>query len=177
MKKIQTKKMAEVGLFAALLAVLAQIAIPLPAGVPFTLQTFGVALLGMVLGRRWGSISFLLYFGMGCIGVPVFANLQGGLGVLFGKTGGFLIGFFILVILCGTKTKNKWQKILLGLIGLAGVYLCGAMQLSYLTGMSIVQAFVIAGLPYLWKDVLSIWAAYLVGGQMKNHLDRRERMD
>ena len=89
------------GLFAAVLAVLSQLAIPIPGAVPLTLQTFGVALCAYVLGWKLGTLAYLVYFLLGLAGVPVFSNFTGGIGKLFGTTGGFLIGFFLLSVGCG----------------------------------------------------------------------------
>ncbi len=64
-----------------------------PSVVPFTLQTFGVALAVGLLGIKSGLLSVVAYFLLGLIGLPVFAGMQGGIGVLLGPTGGYLIGF------------------------------------------------------------------------------------
>ena len=75
-----TKTMIITAMFAAVIAVLAQIAFPLPSGVPVTLQTFAVALTGVVLGAKLGTISTFIYILLGAVGVPVFSGLNGGLG-------------------------------------------------------------------------------------------------
>ena len=88
-------------MFAAVIAVLAQIAIPLPSGVPVTLQTFAVALTAVVLGARLGSLSTLIYILLGAAGAPVFTGFYGGLGAIVGKTGGFIWGFLFLAFFTG----------------------------------------------------------------------------
>ncbi len=55
--KITTKEVISAGMFAAVLAVLSQISIPMPTGVPVTLQTFAVALTGVVLAWKLGTAS------------------------------------------------------------------------------------------------------------------------
>ena len=95
MRPFRLVKYIYAGLFAAVLAVLSQLAIPMPGAVPLTLQTFGVALCAYVLGWKLGTLSYLIYFLLGLAGVPVFSNFTGGIGKLFGPTGGFLIGFFL----------------------------------------------------------------------------------
>ena len=72
------------------LAIAAQISIPLPGGVPMTLQTFSVALIGFTLTRNKGVKAILIYLFLGVIGIPVFASAKFGLMTLFGVTGGFL---------------------------------------------------------------------------------------
>lgn len=94
-------------MFAAVLAVMSQIAIPMPSGVPMTLQTFAVALAGAVLGWKLGALSALVYLLLGAAGVPVFSGMSGGLGVLLGKTGGFIFGFIFMALLCGLGAAQK----------------------------------------------------------------------
>ncbi len=75
-----------IALFTALIAVLAQISIPLPGGVPLTLQTFAVPLAGLVLGSKRGTIATAVYVLLGAVGVPVFAGFsvgRGSLGLLY----------------------------------------------------------------------------------------------
>lgn len=88
-------------LFAALTAVLAQLSIPTPASVPFSLQPFGVFFAALLLGPLWGGFSMLLYVVVGIAGVPVFSNFGAGLGYVMGPTGGFLIGFILAAVIGG----------------------------------------------------------------------------
>ena len=97
--KLQRTVMA--GVFAALLVVLSQVSIPLPTGIPVTLQTFAVALCGCVLGPAVGSAAVGVYLALGAVGVPVFAGFSGGAGALVGMTGGYLWAFLPMAFLCG----------------------------------------------------------------------------
>ena len=97
MKKTKTEKltildMAFIALFAVIIAVCSWISIP--AAVPFTLQTFAVFTAVGVLGGKRGTLCVLVYLLLGAFGVPVFAGFSGGLGAVFGMTGGYLFGFF-----------------------------------------------------------------------------------
>ena len=83
---------AYIGLAVALLAVCAWMAVPMPIGVPFTLQTLGLFVTVGLLGGRGGTIAVAVYLLMGGLGLPVFAGFGGGLGVLLGVTGGYLWG-------------------------------------------------------------------------------------
>ena len=98
----RTRKLVYVALFAALTAVLSQISIPLPSGVPLTLQTFAVAFAGFFLGWKYGLAAIGVYVALGACGAPVFAGFTGGAYKLIGVTGGFIWGFFPLVALVGT---------------------------------------------------------------------------
>ncbi len=154
-------------LMTAIIAVLAQIIIPMPIGVPFTLQTFAVCLSGYLLGIKKGFYSVLCYIGIGACGLPVFSGMQGGIGVLVsGFTGGFLWGFIPLALLCGVGKHMKWKKngkILTLLSGLTGVLLChliGVAQFSSVTSVDLVSAFLVTSLPYILKDIISLFLAY-----------------
>lgn len=87
----KTQDMAYIALFAVVMAVCAWIVIPMV--VPFTLQTFAVFLAVGVLGGKRGTFAILLYLLLGIIGIPVFSGFTGGIGVLLGNTGGYLVGF------------------------------------------------------------------------------------
>ena len=86
-------------MFTAVLAVLSILQIPMPTGVPITLQTFAMALCGYVLGWQSGVAATLLYIVLGTVGVPIFAGMSAGPGVLFGYTGGFIFGFIFLTVM------------------------------------------------------------------------------
>ena len=69
---------------AALISICSWISIP--TAVPFTLQTFAVFLVLLLLGGERGTIATLIYILLGAVGVPVFAGFSGGVGILFGST-------------------------------------------------------------------------------------------
>ena len=100
-KNISIRTICLVGMFAAITSVLSIITIPTPWGVPFTLQTFAIALSGYVLGKMYGTFATLIYIILGLIGVPVYAGMSAGAGVLAGPTGGYLWGFIIMTFFCG----------------------------------------------------------------------------
>ena len=171
-KKMSTKSLVMTGMFTAVLAVLSQIAIPMPTGVPVTLQTFAVALTGCVLGWKMGAMSALIYILAGAVGVPVFSEMSGGQGILLGKTGGFIFGFIFLALLCGlgARQKNKAAGALLAAVGLAVCHLLGILQFMVVAEMSFVESAVLVSLPYLIKDVISVVLAIFVGAALKRGL-------
>lgn len=173
-RKITTKTIVITGMFAAVIAVLAQIAIPMPSGVPITLQTFAIALTGAVLGARLGTAATGIYILLGAVGVPVFSNFTGGLAIIAGKTGGFIWGFLFLALLCGAGTtlKNKLLGAAAGLPGLAACHLLGTLQFAFLTGMNFPESALLVSVPYLPKDILSLILAYALGLQIRKQLLR-----
>lgn len=159
--KIQ--KLVVTGVFTAVLAVLSQLSIPMPTGVPVTLQTFAVALCAFALGPKLGTISVFLYLVMGAVGIPIFSGFSGGFGILLGMTGGFLWGFLLMALLCGigVQLNRRLWAIVLGLSGLALCHICGTFQFMLVTGSPVLQSFLTASAPYLIKDVISVVLAFL----------------
>ncbi|MXQ53781.1 biotin transporter BioY [Shimazuella alba] len=121
---ILIRNMILAALFAALLAISGQIAIPI-GPVPITLQTMMVLLVGAILGSRWGTISVFVWILLAAVGAPVLSGGAGGIGILFGPTGGYIFGFLITAFLVGWSLermgRNKqvawWKLLLVFLIG------------------------------------------------------------
>jgi len=94
---------------AALVTVLAQVAIPLWP-VPITGQTLAVLLVGSTLGWARGAISMVLYALLGLVGLPVFSDGTHGATVLFGATGGYIVGFIVSAALVGWLAERQWDR-------------------------------------------------------------------
>lgn len=158
-----TQAIAMTGMLTAVLAVLSILEIPLPSGVPITLQTFAVALCGYVLGCKRGLLSVVIYLLLGIIGLPVFAGMTAGVDKLVGFTGGFLYGFLFLAFFCGMgiRFRNRILAVLLGLVGLLICHVLGAFHYSIVAELEFVPAFLAVSVPYLVKDTLSVIGAYI----------------
>ena len=159
-RKIKPLDIALVGVFAAILAILSQISIPLPVGVPITLQTFAVALCGYFLGWKKGFAAVMVYILLAAVGVPVLAGFCGGFSYILGLTGGFIYGFLFLAVLCGLPLKYKALKIATGCVGLLLCHLCGTLQYSLIVGDSFINSFFLVSAPFLIKDIASVAAAF-----------------
>ncbi len=173
-KSISTTDMIIVSMFTAIMAVMAQISIPLPIGIPITLQTFGVVLCGKVLGHKKSVIALIIYIFLGVMGVPVFSNFTGGIGILLGKTGGFIIGFPIMAYIIGIS--NKWNNtiitVLLGIIGLAICHITGVLQFSFITKINITTSILLVSIPYIIKDLISLSVALILGKEISMRLNK-----
>ena len=125
--RLETADLAYIALFAVLIAVCAWISIPLM--VPFTLQTFGVFCAAGLLGGKRGTLSVLVYIVLGAAGIPVFSGFTGGIGILLGATGGYIMGFACSPALYWLITRllgNSTLAITLAMVsGLLACYLFG----------------------------------------------------
>jgi biotin transport system substrate-specific component len=161
--------MTRAALMAALTAVAAQISIPLEP-VPFTFQVFAVVLTGLLLGPRYGALAMAIYLLLGAVGVPVFAQFSGGLGTLFGPTGGYLISYPIAAALAGMaagtvasapRRRGIVAGILWGCVALAAIYVIGVAWLAVLTG-SLGAAIATGFLIFVCFDLVKVVLAALV---------------
>ena len=169
---MKTRDLILCAVFAAIIAVLAQISIPLPGGVPLTMQTLAVGLAGIILKSKKGFIAVLIYVLMGAIGIPVFANLTGGIGIIVGPTGGFIISFPIMAFIIGVVSEktNKKSLIFIGfLIGTVISYLIGTIQFSIVTGESFYKGIMLCVLPFVLTDIIKGILASLIGQTLKAH--------
>ena len=182
-KRITTKSLVTIGMFAAVLVILSQVQIQLPSGIPITLQTFAIALVGYTLGKEMGIATVFLYILLGAIGIPVFAGFKGGLEAILGYTGGFIIGFPFMAYLCGMresyfikfnlkKNVRFFISLLLGLIGLMIVHILGTMQYSKLAELEFLEGLLVVSLPFLIKDIVSIVAALYLGDIIKDRIKK-----
>ncbi len=164
----------QTGVLAAVMAVLSQIAIPMPGSVPLTLQTFAVALCVALGGIRKGVPAVLIYLALGAAGVPVFAGFRGGIGVLLAHTGGFLWGFVPMALLCGSgvHTGSRIWTLTLGSCGLLLCHLCGVLQYMAVSGLDFAESFLLISLPYLLKDMLSLAAACFSAEVLRRAMQR-----
>ncbi len=157
----------------AVCAVLSQLVIPTPFGIPITLQTFVFALTGYILGIKGGLAVTLLYILMGALGIPVFSGFRGGIGCIFGDpTGGFIIGFIPLTLLCSVRQnlyfakKGKALSAAFGFIGVILCHLCGASFYSVITRIPFFESCIIVCLPFILKDFIFCFTAYLLSGKI-----------
>ena len=115
-RKLSTRELCYIGIFTAIIAVCAQIVIPQPGGVPFTLQAWAISLAGLVLGPKNGTIAALVYVLLGALGAPVFASFSGGFDVIMRPTGGFILTFPVVALLAGLgERKGGLTWVILGL--------------------------------------------------------------
>ena len=166
-QKIRTKQMVLIALMTAVTCVLGPLSIPLPfSPVPISLTNFAI----FVLGMKSGTISFIIYLLLGAIGVPVFSSFRGGLQVLAGPTGGYLIGFIFLALIMGFALEHFDRKLvptIIGMIiGMAVCYAFGTVWLAKLLSLSFKEGLMMGVIPYLPGDAAKIIIAAIVGPKL-----------
>ena len=170
-QKIRTKQMVLIALMTAVTCVLGPLSIPLPfSPVPISLTNFAIFLAIFVLGMKSGTISFIIYLLLGAIGVPVFSSFRGGLQVLAGPTGGYLIGFIFLALIMGFALDHFDRKLvptIIGMIiGMAVCYTFGTVWLAKLLSLSFKEGLMMGVIPYLPGDAAKIIIAAIVGPKL-----------
>ncbi|MHC0553040.1 biotin transporter BioY [Salinicoccus sp. CNSTN-B1] len=165
---MSTKHLVYVAVFASLIAIGAQIRIPL-GPVPLTFQVPMVLLGGLLLGPKLGALSAFVYMLMGLFGLPVFAG-GGGIGSIFSPTFGFIVGYIPAAWCAGfgrvhqvtTLRSVSFTFAAILMIFLSGLlYFMFAMNIFLDTPVNAAEAFKLAVLPFILKD-LAVGAATIL---------------
>lgn len=154
---------------AAIIAVLAQVTIPLPL-IPITGQTLAVGLVVTILGTRIGTLSVLLYILLGAASIPVFSGMSGGIAILVGPTGGYIIGFLATAIIMGLYLDKFgitiFNAIVANLIGMVVTLTFGTAWLKIVGDLTWTAAFMGGAAPFIVvgivKAVLAGWMGVIV---------------
>lgn len=158
---------------AALIAILAQITIPIPI-VPITGQTLAIGLVATILGAHYGTISVLIYILLGATGLPVFAGFSSGIGVLLGPTGGYIFGFIPAAFIIGMYVErvgnSYFHAIIANLLGSAITLAIGMIQLKYVAQISWSAAFMTGILPFIVIGMIKAVIAAWIGMKVKKQL-------
>ncbi len=149
--------------------------IAIPAVVPITLQTFAIFLIALTFNLKVSLISLSAYLILGIIGLPVFSNFSAGFQAIVGPTGGYLLGFYLLVFSVALFKKIISKKYVNGLIGglfgLVLLYLFGTAWylLIYLRSSlaSFLSALYVCVLPFIVGDILKLLLAVAICERLK----------
>lgn len=156
-RNINTRTLVLCALFAALSGVFSQIAIPIGA-VPINLAFVSVFIAAGLLGAKFGALSQLVFVLLGAVGMPVFSGFRGGLGVVFGPTGGFIIGYIACALMTGFIAEKGGRKIAVLIpamcAGAVCAYFFGTVWFITVTGSDFMYALTVCVLPFLPGDAL-----------------------
>ena len=170
----KTRDIVYMSVFTAMISICSWISIP--ASIPFTLQTMGVFTTVGLLGGKRGTLTILTYILLGAIGVPVFAGLTGGVSVLLGTTGGYIIGFLLSALLMwGIETIMGRNQIVLAFSMIAGLIVCYVFgtawfMLIYTQHSGVIGLSTVLGLcviPFIIPDLIKIGVALFLAKRLK----------
>ena len=162
---------------AALTAVCSWISIP--STVPFTLQTFAVFCVLSLLGGKRGTVSIVIYILLGAVGMPVFAGFTGGIGILLGTTGGYIIGFILMGLLFWLAEHFFGNALPVRIVSmLAGLLVCYAFGTGWFLWVYARQSGAIGigtalswcVLPFILPDLSKMALAVGIAGRVKKFI-------
>ena len=160
---------------AAVIAAVAPFARPI-GPIPITLGTLVMYLAGYVLGGKRAGVAVLVYVLLGAVGVPVFNGFTGGLGVVAGPTGGYIIGFIPLAFLSGLAVERFPQNRLLQFVGMviatAVLYALGTAWFCVQAGKSLAAALSVCVFPFIPGDLAKMAVAMVLGPMVRERLVR-----
>lgn len=166
-----------IAIFAVLIAICSWISIPMT--VPFTPQTFGVFLAVGILGGKRGTLSVLVYILLGTIGIPVFSGFTGGIGVLLGTTGGYILGFLgSALVMWGLEKvigRKTWALAVQMVTGLLVCYAFGTawFMVVYAKNSGAVGLGTVLGwcvIPFIIPDLIKIACALMLSKRLSGSL-------
>ena len=179
-RRSRTYDIVYVALFSVLIAVCSWISIQ--TVVPFTLQTLGVFLSVCVLGGRRGTLSVLVYILLGAAGLPVFSGFAGGIGILLGNTGGYIIGFlFSALVMWGIEHLKGSGRVVQLVSMLTGLLVCYAFgtawfMVVYTRGNGPVSLAAVLGwcvIPFIIPDLVKIAVVFLISPRIRKYAQIR----
>ncbi len=176
MPKNNIKNMALCALCTAIIAVCSQILIPMT--VPFTMQTFAIFCTLGLLGGKWGTVSVLLYILLGAVGVPVFGEFTGGLGIILGTTGGYIVGFLFSALAYWGITKLFGNSLpVMAAAMAAGLIICYAVGTVWFMAVytrevetvGLLTALGLCVFPFIMPDILKIALAIFISRRLSKY--------
>ena len=178
-QRSKTYDLVYVSIFVVLIAICSWISIPFT--VPVTLQTFGVFIAVGLLGGKRGTLAVLVYILMGAIGLPVFSGFTGGIGILAGTTGGYIVGFLFSALLMWGMEKlfGRNMKVLAGsmILGLIACYAVGTFWFMtvYAASTGPVGILTVLGwcvFPFIIPDIAKIVLALVLPKRLSGVIKR-----
>jgi biotin transport system substrate-specific component len=179
--KFSIKEIILTGVFTALTAVMAQVSIKIPfSPVPITLQVLSVCLAAVILGKKCGTLSQIVYILLGISGFPVFSGFNSGLNAVLGPTGGYIISFpFVAYIIAYIIEKVEEQKnvtkLSIGFAMTAGLVVCysfGTIWLAFSLKLGFMKALAMGIGWYLPLDILKVVISSFIGYEVRTALLR-----
>ncbi|MBQ8623995.1 MAG: biotin transporter BioY [Oscillospiraceae bacterium] len=162
------KNLTLTALYAAAMCVISPWVIPVGA-VPITLASFGIYFIAGLTDIKKAIAAVSVYIMLGALGVPVFSGFAGGLQVLLGPTGGFIIGYLLATAII-TILKDKIGLFSTICIATLAIYLVGTAWYMIVTKASFLISIVVCCLPFIVVDFIKIVLACILVPKLKHAL-------
>lgn len=176
----KTKDITLIGLMTAIMCIAGPLSLQLPfSPVPISLTNLVIYFSVYILGMRLGTISYCVYLLLGCVGLPVFSSFTSGPMKFLGPTGGYLIGFIFMALICG-HCIDRWKgQIAVSFIGMVvgtivmyvfgtvwlACWMCKSSEQTFAN--AIPAAFATGVLPFIIADLAKMFFSLLVGSQVR----------
>lgn len=161
LKEKNNYALVKMSIFLSLICVCSLVVIPIPY-IPITLQTVSIFFVALIFNKKDVLTIISMYLILGCVGFPVFAGGKGGIHILFGPTGGFLIGFLVSSYLV-SYFNSKNMNIFLNLIfGNCILYLCGIVWFMVIMNKGLLITLKIVVFPFILGDILKMIMVYFL---------------
>lgn len=156
---MKTKDLTKISLCVALLCISSYIVIPLPFSLAsITAQTIIINLIGLIMLPKEAFITMFTFILLGACGLPVFSGGTGGIGRLFGPTGGYLLGYLtaavVISILKGKEVNIKRYLFVTMVVGIPIIYLCGLTTMKIYMKGNLIQLLTASVFPFIPGDIL-----------------------
>lgn len=151
-KSLNIKDMVVCAVFTAFCCVCSMITLPVGV-IPITFAVFAVMLTAMVLDTKNALISVVLFIVLGCIGIPVFSGMQGGIGVLAGPSGGYIYSYILMVPIISMASKCLNKSVSSGMFTFLGCIVAIAVNYIVATAHFLIVMNAVNGKDY------SLWSA------------------
>ena len=172
--KLSIQDLTLIALCTAIIAIMAQLSIPMPMGVPMTMQTFAITLVAVLLGAKKGAFAALAYLLLGAVGAPVFAGFTGGIQYFVDPTGGFLWSFPLMAYAIGYGAEqfhhSRWSYVFWLTFGTALNYVVGVLFFCLITASSPAAGIADCVLPFLPTAVIKAVLASVMGFKIRERL-------
>lgn len=173
-KAFKTADLCYIALGAVLITICSWITVPI--AVPFTMQTFAVFCVLIILGAKRGILSIIVYIAMGLIGIPVFSGFKAGVGVIFGLTGGYIVGFIFIALIYWLAVSLFREKIAVELLSLLiGLIVCYAFGTAWFMiayaraneSVGILSAISMCVFPFVIPDLIKLALSLIIGRKLR----------
>lgn len=167
------KNMTYTALMTAVICILAPLSIQIgPIPISFTNLVLYFAV--YIIGTKYATYSYMIYYLLGLVGLPVFSGFTGGFGKAFGPTGGCLIGFFFMTVISGifvSKFNNKIMQFAGMIIGTVVVYILAVLWFSFVMKTSLLESFMVCVAPFIIIDLIKMILAMYVGSAIRKRIN------